>query len=766
MELTEIDNEDLEAFLLESYESLTQIESDIIELEKASVNRAALDRIYRSLHTLKGNCGFLPFPKLESLAHAGESLISYLREDTKQSLVNSDRNFTATPQIITALLQTVDSIRQLLSQIQTTKQEGDADYSTLICALAKLQENQQVITVLSSSPETEESTITGTESAYIRVSVSLLDQLMNLVGELVLTRNQVIGLSQRYKDSNLTATCQRLNLITSQLQEGVMKTRLQQMSTIWQKFPRVIRDLAIAHGKQVAVEIQGADTEVDKSIIEAIKDPLTHLVRNCIDHGIESPTERHAAGKSPTGKISLKACYENSKVNIEISDDGRGLSPTQLKMRAQKLGLLTSAQAETMSDAAAINLIFLPGFSTAAQITNISGRGVGMDIVKSNIDKINGSIEIESQPGQGTKFQLKIPLTLTIIPALIVNSNGNRYAIPQASLQELVRLEPEQALNQIETFYDVPVYPLRGNLIPLVNLHQILHPSNLDFSLVRNPGGREGWEVWEDGEEIFPPTLPTLPTPLPIREKFGIKPSPLPTPNSPLTLVVIQADNYQFGLVVDAVEDIQDIVVKPLGKQLQAISVFMGATIMGDGRVALIIDAVNLAKQAGLYEKRQLLSSNSDANISTEQEERQLILLFQGPQGALMGIPVAIAFRLEEIPSTAIEKVSNQDVVRTADRILPVIDLQKIFPSQQPTPNKETEKLQLVIVSPQAGLSVGLVVERILDIVEEPLTVKGIPSRPGVLFCAVIQGQITEILDIEAVINMVNPYLLQVSDRG
>ncbi|WP_242051211.1 chemotaxis protein CheA [Nostoc spongiaeforme] len=765
MELTEIDNEDLEAFLLESYESLTQIESDIIELEKASVNRAALDRIYRSLHTLKGNCGFLPFPKLESLAHAGESLISYLRNDTKQSLVNSDRHLKLTPQIITVLLQTVDSIRQMLSQIQTTKQEGDADYSTLICALTKLQENQQVIAVLPSSTETEESAITGSESAYIRVNVNLLDQLMNLVGELVLTRNQVIDLSQRYKDSNLTATCQRLNLITSQLQEGVMKTRLQQMSTIWQKFPRVIRDLAIAHNKQVTVEIQGADTEVDKSIIEAIKDPLTHLVRNCIDHGIESPTERSAAGKSPTGKICLKACYENSKVNIEISDDGRGLSPTQLKMRAQQIGLLSPAQAETMSDAAAINLIFLPGFSTAAQVTNLSGRGVGMDIVKSNIDKINGSIEIESQPGQGTKFQLKIPLTLTIIPALIVNSNGDRYAIPQASLQELVRLEPEQALQQIETFYDVPVYPLRGNLIPLVSLNQVLHPTNLDFSLVRNPGGWEGWEVWEDGEEIFPPTLPTLPTPLPIREKFGIKPSPLTTQHSPLTLVVIQADNYQYGLVVEAVEDIQDIVVKPLGKQLQAISVFMGATIMGDGRVALIIDAVNLAKQAGLYEKHQLLSSNSGANIPTETEERQLILLFQGLQGALMGIPVAIAFRLEEIPSTAIEKVGNQDVVRTADRILPVIDLQKIFPSQQPTPNRETEKLQLVIVSPQAGLSVGLVVERILDIVEEPLTVKGIPSRPGVLFCAVIQGQITEILDIEAVINMVNPYLLQVSDR-
>ncbi|ALF56481.1 histidine kinase [Nostoc piscinale CENA21] len=728
MELTEIDNDDIEAFLVESNESLSQIERDIIELEKASVNRAALDRIYRSLHTLKGNCGFLPFPKLESLAHAGESLISCLRDSAKPSLENnSDRNVAVTPQIITALLQTVDSIRQLLSQIQTTKQEGDADYSTLICALTKLQENQQVIAVLSSSPtqpsEVEESAITGSESAYIRVNVSLLDQLMNLVGELVLTRNQVIDLSQRYKDSNLRATCQRLNLITSQLQEEVMKTRLQPISTIWQKFPRVIRDLAIAYGKQVTVEIQGADTEVDKSIIEAIKDPLTHLVRNCIDHGIESPTHRHTAGKSTTGNIYLKACYENSKVNIEISDDGRGLSPAELKMRAQQLGLVTPTQVEIMSDAAAINLIFLPGFSTAAQVTNLSGRGMGMDIVKSNIEKINGTIEIESQPGQGTKFQLKIPLTLTIIPALIVKSHGDRYAIPQASLQELVRLEPEQAHQQIETFYDVPVYPLRGNLIPLVNLNQVLHPSN-------------------------PPH------------------SALSTQHSALVLVVIQADNYQFGLIVDAVEDIQDIVVKPLGKQLQALSVFMGATIMGDGRVALIIDAVNLAKQAGLYEKHQLLSSHSDAHIPTEPEERQLILLFQGPQGAHMGIPVAIAFRLEEIPATAIEKVGNQDVVQTAGRILPVIDLQRIFPSQQPNPNKETETLQLVIVSPKVGLSVGLVVERILDIVEEPLTIKGMPSRPGVLFCAVIQGQITEILDIEAVINMVNPYLLQVSDRG
>jgi len=721
MELAEIDDDDIEAFLIESYESLDHIEKSIIDLEKTSDNQAALDQIYRALHTLKGNCGFLPFPKLESLAHAGESLLSYLREQMRLRA----GNFQITPQIISTLLQTVDTIRQVLSQIKTTKKEGNDDYATLIQGLTQFQKMQQIVAV-SASPsvqqpsELAEASTTASESAHIRVNVSLLDQVMNLVGELVLARNQVIRLSNKYKDSTLTATCQRLNLITTQLQEGIMKTRLQPISTIWQKFPRVIRDLAIAHGKQVEVQMQGVDTELDKSIIEAIKDPLTHIVRNCIDHGIELPTQRTANGKSTTGKIFLKAVHKNGKVNIEIGDDGQGLSPPHLKKRAQQLGLVSPVQAETMSDAEAINLIFLPGFSTTEQVTNLSGRGVGMDIVKSNLEKINGSIEIYSQPGQGTTFKLKIPLTLTIIPALMITSGGDRYAIPQASLQELLRLEPEQALKNIETYYDVPVYCLREQLIPLVYLHQVLQPSDTHISA--------------------------------------------DTPPAPLHLVIIQAENYQFGLVVDTIEDIEEIVVKPLGKQLKTLSLFAGATIMGDGKVALIMDVVSLAKRAQLQEKQQLLSSIANTNSTQEISDRQMILLFQGPQGARMGIPIAIAFRLEQIPPSAVEKVGNQDVVRTSGKIIPIIDLQCIFPSDEPA--KKTDTLQLVIVSPNSELSVGLVVDRILDIVEESLTIKGIPSRPGVMFCAVIQGQITEILDVEAVIKIANPYLLQASERG
>ncbi|QFS42863.1 chemotaxis protein CheA [Nostoc sphaeroides] len=732
MELNEIDD-DIEAFLVESYENLNQIEGDIIELEKASGNGEALVRIYRSLHTLKGNCGFLPFPNLESLAHAGENLLSCLR----------DRTIAITPDIISILLQTVDGIRQTLSQIQATKHDGDVydglrlrDYSALIATLTRLSETKQTpkpsqsyepivniqtpqidtagSDVESVNHELTEISTTTSESAYIRVNVNLLDQMMNLVGELVLARNQVIGFSTKFKDNGFAATCQHLNLLTAQLQEGVMKTRLQPISSIWQKFPRVTRDLAIASGKEVEVEMEGTETELDKSIIETIKDPLTHLLRNCIDHGIELPAERVACGKPRVGRLFLKAFHESGKVNIEIGDDGRGLNLERLKERSQQLGLVNALQAATMSESEAMNLIFLSGFSTAQQVTHLSGRGVGMDIVKSNIEKINGTVEIYSQQGQGTTFKIKIPLTLAIIPALIVTSGSNSYAISQGSLQELVRLE---TLNSIEILYDVPVYRLRGNLVPLIYLNEVLQQDSVS-------------------------NLETL------------------------SLVIVEVDNYRFGLVVDTIEDIQDIVVKPLGRQLKALSLFAGATVLGDGTVALIIDVVGLANQTGITAKKQLLSENA-ANSQKQAGSRQTILLFEGPQGARMGIPLAIAFRLEEILASAVEKVGNQHVFQSYGRILPLIDLYQIFCVGDRFNDQAlatvTETLQIVIVSPYSELSVGLVVDRILDIVEEPLTIKGIPSRPGVLFCAVIQGQITEIIDIETVIRIANPHLLQLA---
>ncbi|NEU79961.1 chemotaxis protein CheW [Nostoc sp. UIC 10630] len=724
MELTEI-NDDIEAFLIESYENLNQIEQDIICLDKVSEQGEAVVRIYRSLHTIKGNCGFLPFPKLESLAHAGENLLSSLR----------DRQLAITPTVINTLLQILDGIRQILSQIEATRYEGDRDYSPLITTLTQLQPTIASAVNLQGSQTNigttyfphefpEILTLRASESSQIRVNVNLLDQVMNLVGELVLTRNQVIGFSNKFKDSSFTATCQHLSLLTSQLQEEIVKTRLQSISTIWHKFPRVTRDLAIASGKQVKVDMEGIDTELDKSIIEAIKDPLTHLVRNCIDHGIELPAERTACGKSSVGRLFLRAFHESGKVNIEIGDDGRGLDLEKLKRRGQQLGLVSAVEAASMSESEAINLIFLPGFSSSEQVTNLSGRGVGMDIVKSNIDKINGTIEIHSQKGQGTTFKIKIPLTLAIIPALIVTSGSDRYAIPQASIQELVRLEA-QAVNQIEMFYDVPVYRLRDILVPLVYLNQVLQIPNSVSNL-----------------EMF-------------------------------SLVIVQVDNYQFGLVVDTIEDIQDIMVKPLGKQLKAQSLFAGATILGDGTVTLIIDVVGLANRSGVTakQKQQLLIENAIKD-QDQVSDRQTILLFEGPEGARMGIPLTIAFRLEEILCSAVEKVGNQDVVQSYGKILPLIDLNKVFSHSYENNLRErikatvAETLQIVIVSPSSELKVGLVVERIFDIVEEPLIITGVSSRPGVLLCAVFQGQITEILDIEAVIRIANPHLLQLITNG
>jgi two-component system, chemotaxis family, sensor kinase CheA len=722
MELA-VNDDDIEAFLLESYENLDRIERDIIDLEKAPSSGEALVRIYRSLHTLKGNCGFLPFPKLEALAHAGESLLSSLRESTSQQ-PNSNRKLAVTPQIVTALLQTVDSIRYILSQIKACKHEGDCDDSALLATLNRLQAEIEGGTLLqedeflekdSQLPET--STLTVSESSHIRVNVSLLDRVMNLVGELVLVRNQALGFSDRFQDAAFVATCQHLDLITAQLQEGVMKTRLQPMSTIWQKLPRAIRDLASVSGKQVQVEMEGVDTELDKSIVEAIKDPLTHLVRNCIDHGIEPPAERIACGKPTLGRIFLRAFYESGKVNIEVGDDGRGLDPERLKERSLQLGLVSASQAATMNDSEAMNLIFLPGFSTSEQVTHLSGRGVGMDIVKSNIEKINGSVEIHNQQGQGTTFQLKIPLTLTIIPALIIISGGERYAIAQTSLQELVRLEAE-ALNSIEMLYDVPVYRLRGEIVQIIYVNQVLQ----------------------------------------IEDRA--------TNSDTLNLIILQTENCRFGLIVDTIEDILDIVVKPLGKQLQALSLFAGATILGDGRVALIIDVVGLANRAGIITKQKQLLSSETAKSSQNQVDRQQIVLFQGLQDTPMGIPLTNAFRLEEVPRSAIEKVGNQYVVQYYSQILPVIDLRTVFGNGEEAFAREVETLALVIISLHSELNIGLVVDDILDIVDEPLTITGIPSRPGVLLSAVIQGKITEILDLETIIRISNPYLLQTMNRG
>src|SRR5208283_5423230 len=341
----------------------------------------------------------------------------------------------------------------------------------------------------------------------------------------------------------------------TELQEEVMKTRLQPIGNIWSQFPRTVRDVALGCGKEVDIEMEGKETELDKTIIEAIKDPLTHLVRNSVDHGIELPQVRSKAGKPCTGRLTLRAFHEGGQVNIEISDDGAGLNRDRICEKAIERGLVSAQQTARMTEREIFNLIFLPGFSTAEKVTNVSGRGVGMDVVKTNVERIGGAVEVQSTAGQGTTVRVRIPLTLAIIPALIVSCNGERYAIPQISLLELAWLEDGEARSAIEMVHGVPVYRMRGRLLPLVYLSRALQLAEKEHAAEN-----------EDAVNI----------------------------------VVLQAGDRPFGLVVDEINDTEEIVVKPLRKQLKTLKTFAGSTIMGDGKVALILDVLGLAQRASV----------------------------------------------------------------------------------------------------------------------------------------------------------------------
>jgi two-component system chemotaxis sensor kinase CheA len=566
---------------------------------------------------------------------------------------------------------------------------------------------------------------------------------MTLVGELVLARNQIVQHSGSQEDPALLGTIQRLNLLTTELQAGVMKTRMQPINTIWSKFPRVVRDLAVACNKQARLEMEGQDTELDKSIIESIRDPLTHLIRNAVDHGIEPPAQRQAQGKPAEGRIMLHAFHEGGKVIIEIADDGSGIDGQRVRAKAIQNKLITAEQADRLNESELVNLVFLPGFSTADKVTQFSGRGVGMDVVRTNVEKIGGAVTLESRPGGGTTVKMNIPLTLAIIPALTITSAGDRYAIPQVSLLELVRLEGEQAQRGIELIHGAPVYRLRGNLLPLVYLNQ-------QFS------GQ--WAV-SSGQ---PPSSAHC---------------PLPTAHSEaINIVVLQADDRQFGLVVDAIHDTEEIVVKPLQKQIKSISLFAGATIMGDGRVALILDVLGLAQRAHVVSGvRERALGEKPAGAAEPAVDRQTVLLFATHDGGRMAIPLALVDRLEEFPRSTLERVGPFDVVQYRNEILPLIHVSRVMRQRRTStghrlkprrqsrrwPKVEKSDTVQVVVYTGKGRRVGLVVDCILDIAEATLSSRSPAQRPGVLFAAVVQDRVTEFLDLEGITSSQEPDYLE-----
>jgi len=756
-------------FLVESAENLDLLDCELVQLEKDPRNRDTLASVFRTIHTIKGTCGFLGFTKLESVAHVGENLLSKLR----------DGELALTPEITTALLQMVDAVRQMLASVEAVGNEGERNDQELINTLTRLLRGAPpakskpdrtaaappehavskgkaakpsavdppppatAAQIPSAAPEaaaTPEPAVevndavsdrgdappqTATEGqnpsrgaaseSSIRVDVVQLDKLMNLVGELVLARNQILQFSNGKEDAALIAPSQRLNLITTELQEGVMKTRMQPIGNIWSKFPRTVRDVATMCGKQVRIEMEGKETELDKTIIEAIKDPLTHIVRNSVDHGIETPPERVAAGKTAEGRLLLRAYHEGGQVIIEISDDGAGLDSEKLSRKAVEKGLITQEQSAKMGEREATNLIFLPGFSTAEKVTNVSGRGVGMDVVKTNIDKIGGTVDVQSKPGAGTTVRMKIPLTLAIIPALIVTDGGERYAIPQISLLELVRLESEDAKKRIELIQGVPVYRLRGRLLPLVYL---------DRELRVDPSAKDASHV------------------------------------DAVNIVILQADERQFGLVVDHINDTEEIVVKPLSKQLKGIRVFAGSTIMGDGRVALILDILGIAQSSNVVnEVRARALAEKEKETATAQGETLTLLLFTGPGDSHMAVPLDHVGRLEEFPIASVERAGSVEVVQYRGEILPLMFLSEMLEERRSRASlaattvktANPDRLQGIVYFGE-GQRVGLVIDRILDIVDECIQVKTPATRAGVLYSTIIQGRVTELLDMPALV--------------
>jgi two-component system chemotaxis sensor kinase CheA len=555
----------------------------------------------------------------------------------------------------------------------------------------------------------------------IRVNVERLDELMNLVGELVLARNEILQFEPAKKDLGFHATVQRLNLITTELQEEVMKTRMQPIATIWDRFPPMVRSLANACGKPVRVEMDGRDTELDKTLVEAIKDPLTAVIRNAVDHGIEPPEVRASSGKPREGRLSLRGYQEGGQINIEISDDGSGIDIEKVKAKAVEQGLVSPERIDCLSDREILQLIFAPSLSTAEQVSNVSGRGVGMDVVKTNIERIGGTVEVESHRGQGTTLKIRIPLTLAIIPALITTCEGQRYAIPQRNLLELVRIDGNRKGRGIEFVQGTPVYRLRGRLLPLVFLSEVLGVP--DERPAKNSAG--------DETRVF-------------------------------NVVVLLANGEQFGLVVDDVSHAQEIVVKPLGRPLERINCFGGATIMGDGQVALILDVRGLAERAGVLSEDRAHVIPHMASAAREADDNQeMLLVFSAGKDRQMAIPLSTVHRVEEFETSALEYLGDRLVVQYRGGILALIDLANLLePGNAPVGNRLT-----VVVCSIEGRLLGLFVEEILDVADFPPSFESCAGEQGVLGSAIVGGRVTSLIDLAARVRTFYPELLQQPER-
>jgi len=707
----------LNDFLTESSDNLARLDADIVALEHDPSNTVLLNTIFRTIHTIKGTCGFLGLVRLESVAHSAESVLDWLRAG----------HLFASPDVISDILRAIDVIKEILAGLERTSTEPFGDDSALIAALDAWMHDEEpalttvvtAMTTASSNPATRTSGSDerrhpngddgGIADASLRVNVAMLDKLMNTVGELVLARNQLIQIAGHDEHSLYHTSIQHLSRITTELQESVMKTRMQPIGTAWSKLPRLVRDIARASGKQITLEMSGATTELDRQVIQAIQDPLTHMVRNSGDHGIELPEVRRARGKLSTGTIRLHAYQESGHVVIEITDDGAGIDPVAVRTKAVERGLVRREVADAMSDRDALNFIFEPGFSTASTVTSLSGRGVGMDVVRSNIERIGGTIDVRSTAGVGCTIHIRIPLTLAIISALVVGVHKEMFAIPQTAIIELVRVtSTTRAL--VETVFsggangqDAQFYRLRDTLLPLIDLGGAL----------RIRGSHANAEEYN--------------------------------------IVVCQTGATRFGLIVSAVFDTQEIVVKPVGRRVKPLECYAGCTILGDGRVVMILDPAGVSTIAGVQldgaHAREMTSTSCTATAEPAEPMAALerLLLFDGGTGAQHAVPLSRVARLEEIPVERIERADDRQLVQYRGALLPLVPLTTDVGLDAMLGPGRTRP---VIVCHDGETSLGLAVHEIRDIIEDRITLELASERPGVLGTAVIAGRATEVVDI------------------
>ena len=779
-------------FLTETSENLAVLDVELVEFERDPSNTAILQDIFRLVHTIKGTCGFLGLPRLEKVAHSAENVLGKFR----------DGALDVTPSSVTLILSSIDRVKELLSVLEETGSEPEGEDGDLIVQLNAMAEGRAPAAAAAAAKAVEAATasvgLTMSESGFpvaaelleevaaamaagvtatpeeefvaametvrvaevtaavvnaavseheddavvapavtevieeaeeaeehvagagvsaaprsggvrkeaeavkessvaaqsIRVTVGLLENLMTLVSELVLTRNQLLQMVRGKDDSEFKVPLQRLSLITSDLQEGVMKTRMQPIGNAWSKLPRIVRDLSLESGKKIDLQMLGTETELDRQVLELIKDPLTHMVRNSADHGLEKPAERVKAGKPEKGVIRLNAYHEGGHIIIEISDDGRGLNTQRIRTKALASGLATEAELDTMSEQQIHQFIMRAGFSTAEKITNVSGRGVGMDVVRSNIEKIGGTIEFSSKEGSGSIFTIKIPLTLAIVSALIVECGGERFAIPQISVLELVRASAHSE-SSIEMINAAPVLRLRDRLLPLVLLSHLLR---LD--------GEVSAELERD-------------------EKF---------------IVVCQVGTYRFGVIVDRVFDTEEIVVKPVSPILREITMFSGNTILGDGSVIMILDPNGIAATTSAVTVTREEATEAEERHVSFAEEVTSLLVFQAGSEELKAVPLALVARLEEIDLASVEHSHGVPMVQYRGHIMPLVTF-------NPGHVWASEGRQPTIVFTEGDRSMGLVVEKIIDIVEDRISVELKADEPGLVGTAVVAGKATDVID-------------------